>query len=227
MVLTYTSAEAKAKAKGKGSEPIRLVEAKPKAQSVERIKWKKERKRRIRRSHNPRVTLKSVAREAEPIRLRSVPPPVQGARKRASELKEALEIGTKNWHRADFRQRLLIQKVVRHRLPRGSVGESIKQKAGLDEACSSCDERTNRARLPIRRRVIRRFSGPQLKRRVEEFLERQGKARRQPAQEEEEEEDTSSDPGSRPDFDPPSSPDGGAGAAAASVTGAAAVGAAA
>ena len=87
MVLTYTSAEAKAKAKGKGGEPIRLVEAKPKAQPVERIKWKKERKRRIRRSHNPRVTLKSVAREAEPIRLRSVPPPVQGARKRASELK--------------------------------------------------------------------------------------------------------------------------------------------
>ena len=198
MVLTYTSAEAKAKAKGKGGEPIRLVEAKPKAQPVERIKWKKERKRRIRRSHNPRVTLKSVAREAEPIRLRSVPPPVQGARKRASELKEALEVGTKNWHRADFRQRLLIQKAVRHRLPRGSVGESIKQKAGLDEACSSCDDRTNRARLPIRRRVIRRFSGPQLKRRVEEFLERQGKARRPPVQEEEEEEDTSSDPGSRP-----------------------------
>ena len=68
--MTYTSAEAKAKAKGKGGEPIRLVEAKPKAQPVERIKWKKERKRRIRRSHNPRVTLKSVAREAEPIRLR-------------------------------------------------------------------------------------------------------------------------------------------------------------
>ena len=140
-VLTYTQAEAKAKAKAESRKrPIRRVQAETEEQPVERIKWKKERKRHRRRSHNPRITLKSVEREAAPIRLRSAARPVQKARKRSAELKELLEAAKKDWDTADYRGRRKIQEVLKPRLPRGSIAETLRKQAGLAEACSSCGE---------------------------------------------------------------------------------------
>ena len=203
VVLTYTAAEAKAKAKAAASRrPIRLVEAKQQAQPEERIKWKKERRRRRRRSHDPRIVLKSVAREeppTEPVRLRSVGRPVQKARKRAADIKVLLAAAKKDWDKCNFEGRVKIQGLLRKHLPRGSISESLKKKAGLAEACSSCDERVTKYRPLVRRRVLRRFSGPELRKRVEEALESRGKQAREPEQEEEEEEEEG-DPGSGPDF---------------------------
>ena len=150
MVLTYTQAEAQAKAKAKSRKrPIRRVQAEPEEQPEERIKWKKERRRRRRRSHKSGISLKSVEREAAPIRLRSAARPVQKARKRC---------------------RRKIQEVLKPRLPRGSIAETLRRQAGLAEACSSCDERVTKYRSLVRCRVLRRFSGPELRKRVEEAL---------------------------------------------------------
>ena len=202
VVLTYTAAEAKAKAKAAASRrPVRLVEAKQQAQPEERIRWKKERKRRRRRSHDPRIVLKSVAREeppAEAVRLKSVSRPVQKARKRAADIKGLLAAAKKDWDKCNFEGRVKIQGLLRKHLPRGSISESLKQKAGLAEACSSCDERVTKYRPLVRRRVLRRFSGPELRKRVEEALASRGKPAKEPEQEEEEEEE--GDPGSGPDF---------------------------
>ena len=186
---------------------------------MEKIKWKKERKRRRRRSHNPRITLKSVEREAAPIRLRSAARPVQKARKRSAELKELLEAAKKDWDTADYRRRRKIQEVLKPRLPRGSIAETLRKQAGLAEACSSCDERVTKYRPLVRRRVLRRFSGPELRKRVEEALSERTETKK--VQDQEEEEEEPADPGSEPDFDPPESPDrkpdGGSGAAVAAA----------
>ena len=153
------------------------------------------------RSHDPRIVLKSVAREEpppEPLRLRSVGRPVQKARKRAADIKELLVAAKKDWDRCDFEGRVRMQGLLRKHLPRGSISESLKKKAGLAEACSSCDERVTKYRPLVRRRVLRRFSGPELRKRVEEALASRGKPAKEPEQEEEEEEE--GDPGSEPDF---------------------------
>ena len=145
--------------------------------------------------------LKSVAREeppTEPVRLRSVGRPVQKARKRAVDIKELLAAAKKDWDKCNFEARVNIQGLLRKHLPRGSISESLKKKAGLAEACSSCDERVTKYRPLVRRRVLRRFSGPELRKRVEEALESRGKPAKKPEQEEEEEEE--GDPGSEPDF---------------------------
>ena len=220
MVLTYTQAEAKAKAKAESRKrPIRRVQAETEEQPVEKIKWKKERKRRRRRSHNPRITLKSVEREAAPIRLRSAARPVQKARKRSAELKELLEAAKKDWDTADYRGRREIQEVLKPKLPRGSIAETLRKQAGLAEACSSCDERVTKYRPLVRRRVLRRFSGPELRKRVEEALSERAETKK--VQDQEKEEEEPADPGSEPDFDPPESPerkpDGGSGAAVAAA----------
>ena len=221
VVFTYTAAEAKAKAKAVATASSKSrAKGSSRAVSVEgptdRPKYKKERKRRRRRSACPRVTLKSVEREPRPLRLRSVAPAVRKARERADELKVALGTAKQQWAKGRFRDRVAIQEGIRTHLPKGSVGESIRRKAGLAEACSSCDERGKLNRPAARRRVLTRFSAAQLKQRVEETLKKAGKPALPKAkkveEEEEEEEDTSPDPGFEPDFDPPTSPDVGPGA---------------
>ena len=63
------------------------------------------------------------------------------------------------------------------KLPRGTVGEAIRRSFGIDEACSSCDDRAKKNRPEVRRRVLRRFSGPELRKRVQETLEVRDRAR--------------------------------------------------
>ena len=74
------------------------------------------------------------------IRLRSAARPVQKARKRSAELKELLEAAKKDWDTADYRGRREIQEVLKPKLPRGSIAETLRKQAGLAEACSSCGE---------------------------------------------------------------------------------------
>ena len=91
--------------------------------------------------------------------------------------------------KASFRKRLELQGEASKKL-RGTVGEAIRRHIGIDEACSICDDRVKKYRPEVRRRVLRRFSGPELRKRVQEtFWE-------------------------EPGYDPPTSPDGGASGAA-------------
>ena len=54
--------------------------------------------------------------------------------------------------------------------------------------------------------MLRRFSGPELRKRVEEALSERAETKK--VQDQEEEEEEPADPGSEPDFDPPESPIG-------------------
>ena len=160
----------------------------------------------------------------EPLRLRSVPRDAQRARTRAAELKEKLAEAKALWKKSRFGDRVKLQALIGKKLPRGSVGESLRRKAGIAEACSSCDERVAAYRPHVRNRALRRFSGPELKRRVEEVLASRGKPFPKPKAKdlltEDEEEDESgddgvgTDTGSDPDWDPPTSPHGGSAPAA-------------
>ena len=40
------------------------------------------------------------------------------------------------------------------------MGEAIRKKAGSQEACSTCDERVAKYRPEVRKRVLKRLSGP-------------------------------------------------------------------
>ncbi|CAE7692305.1 GIP [Symbiodinium sp. CCMP2456] len=55
---------------------------------------------------------------------------------------------------------------------------------GVDEACSSCDERVTKYRPLVRRRVLKRFSGPELRKRVEEALTAKEAPEKEASQEE-------------------------------------------
>ena len=112
---------------------------------------------------------------------------MQKARKRSEDLKQLLEAAKKDRKTSNYRGRCEIQEILRKKLPRGSIAESIKWQAGLEEACSSCDDRVAKYRPLVWRRVLRRFSGPELRKRVEEALASQGKSAKEPEQEEEEE----------------------------------------
>ena len=132
------------------------------------------------------------------------------------------------WSKASFRKRLELQGEASKKIPRGTVGEAIGRCIGIDEACSSCDDRVKKYRPEVRCRVLRRFSGPELRKTVQETLEARAsviaalKTKAKPVKEEEEfeeESDSESTPdvtaiGEEPDYDPPTSPDGGASGAA-------------
>ena len=101
--------------------------------------------------------------------------------------------------RPSFGQRRALQGKPTRWLPKGSVGEAIRRRGGIDEACSSCDERVNSYGPEVRRRALRRFSGAELKERVREARAAQAlrvaaKAKAVAVEEEEEEEEEESSP---------------------------------
>ena len=98
-----------------------------------------------------------------------------------------MEAAKKDWDTADYRGRREIQEVLKPKLPRGSIAETLRKQAGLAEACSSCDERVTKYRPLVRRRALRRFSGPELRKRVEEALSERAETKKVQDQEEEEE----------------------------------------
>ena len=185
--------------------------------ATEPQKGKKLRKRRKRRSHNPRVVLKSVPPE-RPIRLQSVqrsavrlksvrpkrkaPKKLEGqALERAADLARSLRAATEQWQQASFRQRVEIKQGLKSKLPRGSLATSFLQRAGLDEACSSCDNRRKASAITAKARAIRRFSAGELRQRVSELTRPKRLAKEatriedEEIEEEESSEELSPDPG--------------------------------
>ena len=219
VVVTYTAQEA---AEKKAAQ----------TPATEPQKGKKLRKRRRRRSHNPRVVLKSVPAE-RPIRLKSVqrsavtlksvtrpkrkaPKKLEGqALERAADLARSLRAATEQWQQANFRKRVEIKQGLKSKLPRGSLATSFLQRAGLDEACSSCDNRRKASAITAKARAIRRFSAGELRRRVSELTRPKPVAKEaiRIEDEDEEEEESSEEPPPDPGhlrrrpFDPSSSSD--------------------
>ena len=218
VVVTYTAQEA---AEKKAAQ----------TPAAEPQKRKKLRKRRRWRSHNPRVVLSSVPAE-RPIRLNSVqksavtlksvtrpkrkaPKKLEGqALERAADLARSLQAATEQWQQANFRKRVEIKQGLKSKLPRGSLATSFLQRTGLDEACSSCDNRRKASAITAKARAIRRFSAGELRRRVSELTRPKPVAKEAIRIEDEDEEEESSeepppDPGHlrRRPFDPSSSSD--------------------
>ena len=219
VVVTYTAQEA---AEKKAAQPP----------ATEPQKGKKLRKRRRRRSNNHRVVLRSVPAE-RPIRLKSVqrsavtlksvtrpkrkaPKKLEGqALERAADLARSLQAATEQWQQANFRKRVEIKQGLKSKLPRGSLATSFLQRAGLDEACSSCDNRRKASAITAKARAIRRFSAGELRRRVSELTRPKPVAKEaiRIEDEDEEEEESSEEPPPDPGhlrrrpFDPSSSSD--------------------
>ena len=219
VVVTYTAQEA---AEKKAAQPP----------ATEPEKGKKLRKRRRRRTNNPRVVLRSVPAE-RPIRLKSVqrsavtlksvtrpkrkaPRKLEGqALEQAADLARSLQAATEQWQQANFRKRVEIKQGLKSKLPRGSLATSFLQRAGLDEACSSCDNRRKASAITAKARAIRRFSAGQIHRRVAELTRPKPVAKEAITVEDEDEEEEESseepppDPGHlrRRPFDPSSSSD--------------------
>ena len=216
VVATYTAREAAEK-----------KAAQPPATEPEKL-----RKRRRRRTNNPRVVLRSVPAE-RPIRLKSVqrsavtlksvtrpkrkaPRKLEGqALERAADLARSLQAATEQWQQANFRKRVEIKQGLKSKLPRGSLATSFLQRAGLDEACSSCDNRRKASAITAKARAIRRFSAGEIRRRVAELTRPKPVAKEAITVEDEDEEEEESseepppDPGHlrRRPFDPSSSSD--------------------
>ena len=129
------------------------------------------------------------------------------------DLARSLRAATEQWQQANFRQRVEIKQELRSKLPRGSLATSFLQRAGLDEACSSCDNRRKASAITAKARAIRCFSAGKLRRRVSELTRPKPVAKEAIEDEEEEEEESSQkpplDPGHlrRRPFDPSSSSD--------------------
>ena len=95
------------------------------------------------------ITLRSVAREdPKPgIRLRSVEPERQRKRKRAQELKEAVDTARKRWKGSRFSTRVQLLNRIKTKAPKGSIQNDLLGQFG--NPCSTCDERTTTSK-PIR-----------------------------------------------------------------------------
>ena len=151
VVVTYTAQEAVEKTEAPATEPQNK---------------KKFRKRRRRRSHNPRVVLQSLPAESlirlQSVQRRKAPKKLEGqALERAADLARSLRTSTEKWKQASFRERVEIKQGLKLKLPRVSLASSFLQRAGLDEACSSCDNRRKASAIT--------FSVGELHRRVSEL----------------------------------------------------------
>ena len=148
--------------------------------------------------------------------MKSVTRPKRKAPKKLEgQASRSLRAATEQWQQANFRQRVEIKQGLKSKLPKGSLATSFLRRAGLDGACSSCDNRRKASAITAKARAIRRFSAGELRRRVSELTRPKPVAKEatriedEEAEEEESSEEPSPDPGHlrRRPFDPSSSSD--------------------